>query len=95
MFADTESGHDFFHTRLKFLHRLIVKMIPVVVRYHQKIDVGHVVRLADISSVEHFVHETNGGSLIKYRIDEHFLSRQIHQIRGMSEPDNPVALIGK
>ena len=71
--------------------RGIVQMIPMVVGNEQRVDVRHIRRRIDVTARKGRVAARQGrGVLAEHRVDKQTVAAQLHEIRGMSQPDNHI-----
>ena len=67
--------------------RLIIQVVPVVVRDEEKVDfLGHVLGFVEVRPRKSPIDERNGRSFVEHRVGEDDLSIQAEQKRAMPEP---------
>ena len=91
--ADTERADDFLHLRLQRHYRIIVEMIPVIVRHEEHIERRNICRCIDIAPAECAVDEKDRRAVSrKYRIDQNAPPADLQIERRVPHPHSNILL---
>ena len=90
--AHTQGTDNLLHSAFQLDDRLVIQMIPMVVRDEEKVDLlGHVLRFVEVCPRKGTIDERNGRAFVEHRVGEDGLPVQTKQKGAMPEPQVKVA----
>ena len=85
--AHAQGTNYLLHSVFQLDDRLVIQVVPVVVRDEEKIDfLGHVLGFVEVRPRKGPIDERNGRAFVKHWVGEDGLSVQAEQKRAMPEP---------